>query len=301
MSLTVEQLAERRTGLGGSDIAAALGLSPYKTAMQLYLEKRGEWDQGEPPEDSEVQWWGRMLEPIVRQRYAEETGRIVVMPPGTLRHPVHSFLLAHVDGLIDGERRGYEGKTAFHSFGWGEEGTDQIPLPYLLQVHAYLTVTAYEVWDVCTLIGRRFKFYEVAADAEMSEMIIAGAADFMRRVKENDPPPLDYRHSTAIDVVKRLYPGTNGARLPASADAIAWRASLEAAQVAKKSAESSIAEMKARLLEEMGEAALLAFPDGKCFRRQTIQRAAYSVEATSYMDFRLINDGKAPALKRKQA
>jgi putative phage-type endonuclease len=300
VTLTAEQIATRQTGIGGSDVAAALGLSKRKTALQLYLEKRGEIEVEEPPEDSEVIWWGRMLEPIVRQKYAEETGRIVVLPHGTLHHPTHHFMLAHVDGVIDGEPRGYEGKTAFHSTGWGEEGTDQIPREYLLQVHHYLTVCNFEVWDVAVLIGRHFQVYEVPRDPEMSEMLIATEREFMRRVEEGDRPNLDYDHPTARDVVKKLYPGTNGARLVASENAIAWRTQLEKEAAAAKAALATVESLKARLLEEMGEAALLAFPDAKCYRRQKVERVGYSVEPAEYMDFRLINDGKGlPGAKRR--
>lgn len=297
--LTAEQIATRQTGIGGSDAAAALGLSKRKTALQLYLEKRGELEEEQPAEDDEFIWWGRALEPIVRQKYAETTGRVVMLPHGTLHHPVHHFMLAHVDGLIDGEPRGYEGKTAFRSTGWGEEGTDQIPREYLLQVHHYLTVCNFEVWDVAVLIGRRFQVYEVPRDREMSEMLIAVEGDFMRRVAEGNPPRLDYDHPTARDVVKKLYPGTNGARLVASETAIAWRAQLEAAQLAEKTAKANIESLKSRLLEEMGEAALLAYPDGKAHRRQKLDRAAYSVDATSYIDFRIINDGNPHEQRRR--
>jgi predicted phage-related endonuclease len=268
--------------------------------LELYLEKRGEIARAEPAANDEVIWWGRALEPIVRQRYAETTGRIVVLPADTLRSPKHPFMLAHVDGLIQGEPRGYEGKTAFHSIGWGEEGTDEIPREYLLQVHHYLTVTDFEVWDVAVLIGRHFQIYEVPRDREMSEMLIAGETEFMRRVREGDPPRLDYDHPSAREVIKKLYPGTNGARLVASESAIAWRKQLEVAAAAEKAAKANVESLKSRLLEEMGEAALLAFPDAKCYRRQKIERAGYSVEPAEYMDFRLINDGKGlPGAKRR--
>lgn len=298
MSLTAEQIATRQTGIGGSDAAAALGLSKRKTALQLYLEKRGQFADADPI-DEEVIWWGNALEPVVRQKYAEKTGRVVLLPKDTLRHPEHHFMLAHVDGIIDGEPRGYEGKTAFHSTGWGEEGTDQIPRDALLQTHHYLTVTGFEVWDVAVLIQRHFQIYEVQADPEMSEMLIAGEAEFMRRVREEDAPALDYDHKTARDVVKKLYPGTNGARLVASESAVEWRKQLELAQSVEKAAEATVESMKSRLLDEMGEAALLAFPDGRAFRRQLTQRAGYTVKPTEYMDARFINDGKAAALKQR--
>lgn len=302
--LTPEQHEARRTRIGGSECAAALGLSKRKTALQLYLEKRGEIEREHIPEDSEAIWWGRALEPVVRQKYAETTGRIVVMPD-TVVHPVHDFMVAHLDGVsFDGvvgkDPRGYEGKTAFLSTGWGEEGTDQIPGDYLMQVHHYMICGALPSFDVCSLIGRRFAYYHVEPDAELHEMIIEGERDFMRRVREDDPPPLDYQHKTSLDVLRKLYPGTNGARLVATEEAIGWREAMIAAAEAEKAAKADKDGYRARLLELMGEAALLAFPDGKCFRRQITERAGYVVEATKFVDARFINDPETPKARKRR-
>jgi putative phage-type endonuclease len=290
--LTAIQIVERQSGVGGSDSAPALGLSKRKTSRQLFHEKRGELE----PDvyDQEAIWWGNALEPIVRQKYSEVSGNVVRLPEGTIWHPVHDFMCAHIDGYVDNTspKRGYEGKTAFHSTGWGEEGTDQIPTEYLMQVQHYMAVTGLPVFDVSCLIGRRFAFYQVEADLELHEMIIEGERDFMRRVRENDPPPLDYTHKTALDVIKKLYPGTNGTRLVATVESIEWRAAMDQAAEAEKLAKREKESYKARLLEFMGEAALLAFPDGKAFRRQTTNRKSYIVDATSFIDARFVNDTK---------
>lgn len=287
MSLTAHQIEIRKTGLGGSDCAAALGLSKRKTALRLYLEKRGE--ASDEIEETEEIWWGRMLEPVVRQKYAERTGRTVLLPKDTLRHAEHDFMLANIDGFTN-DGRGYEGKTAIMSTGWGEEGTDQIPIDYLMQTHHYLVVTEFPVFDVTTLIGRRFAFYEIPADPEMAAMIIEGEGDFMRRVREGDPPPLDYKHRTAPEVIKLLYPGTNGRRVYASAEALEWRAEMERGAGLEKDGKALKDEMKARLLFEMGEAAIMSFRDGKALRRKKITKEPYHVAASSYIDARLVND-----------
>lgn len=301
MALTTEQIQARQFAVGGSDAAAALGLSPRKTARQLFHEKRGEI---EPEEyDTEAIWWGNALEPIVRQKYAEVTGNVVRLPVGTIVHPEHEFMVAHIDGYVDNTtpRRGYEGKTAFHSTGWGEEGSDQIPISYLLQVQHYMIITDLPVFDVCCLIGRKFAFYEVPApDAEMREMIIEGERDFMRRVREGDPPPLDYQHKTALDVIKKIYPGTNGQRLMADEKMIEIRMEREHWAAQEKLAKAEKEARTAQMLDFMGQAALLAFPDGKAFRRQVTNRAGYTVEPTSFVDCRFVNDGQ-PQHKRGKA
>ena len=65
-------LEERRQGIGGSDAAAAVGLSPWKTRLELWLEKTGQTpDREETPEMRR----GTLLEPVVKQLYADATGR----------------------------------------------------------------------------------------------------------------------------------------------------------------------------------------------------------------------------------
>lgn len=305
MTLTPQQQAARESRIGGSEAAAALGLSPRMTALQLYLEKRGEIEREEISEYDNQIWWGRKLEPIVRERYAIETGRIVVQPTDSIIHPEHDFMIAHLDGVsfegeVGNDPRGYEGKTAFLSTGWGEEGTDQIPTEYLIQVHHYMICARLPRFDVCSLIGRRFAFYQVEPDPELHEMIIEGERDFIRRVREGDPPPLDYQHKTATDVVKKMYPGTNGQRIVATAELIAIREAMMAADAAEKAAKREKDAYKARLLHEMGDAALLAFPDGKCLRRQITQRAGYVVEPTEYLDVRFVNDPEASRKRNRR-
>lgn len=290
MGLTALQIVERHKGVGGSDAAPALGLSKRKTSRQLFHEKRGELE----PDvyDEEAIWWGNALEPIVRQKYAEKSGNVVRLPEGTIWHSEHDFMCAHIDGYVDNTtpKRGYEGKTAFHSMGWGEEGTDQIPVEYLMQTQHYMAVTGLPVFDVACLIGRRFAFYQVEADLELHEMMIEGERDFMRRVRENDPPPLDYAHNTALDVIKKLYPGTNGKRLVAPPEVVEWRNARDVFSEAEKAAKKEKDAFTTRLLEFMGDAAVLAFPDGKAFRRQTTKRKGYFVEPSEYVDCRMVKD-----------
>lgn len=180
-----EWLAARRKGIGGSDAAAVLGLSPWKTPLQVYLEKRDE--SGETP-DNESMLWGRVLEPVIRQQYAERTGRTVRVPDGIITHGQYDWMLANLDGVTD-DRRVVEIKTARSGQDWGEPGTDEIPGHYLLQVQHYMAVTGFLVADVAVLIGGSdFRLYEVEADGELQEMLIDGEREFWQRVIEGNPP-----------------------------------------------------------------------------------------------------------------
>lgn len=185
-----EWLKERMTGIGGSDAAAVLGLSKWRTPLEVYREKRGELG---PQEDNESFLWGRVLEPVICQQYAERTGRVVRVPDGILRHPVHGFMLANLDGVTD-DGRVVEVKTARTGADWGDEGSDQVPADYLLQVQHYMAVTGFVVADVAVLIGGSdFRMYEVPADAELQEMLVEREAEFWRNVEQGIPPePVTY-------------------------------------------------------------------------------------------------------------
>ena len=178
-------LEERRKGIGGSDAPVVCGLSKRKSPYELWLEKRGEAPEAE---DTEPMFWGRTLEPVIRQRYANETGKVVEVPGKILVHPKHPWMIANVDGIIPGERV-LEVKTARTAEGWGEEGTDEVPQAYLIQVQHYLAVTGLPVADVAVLIGGQdYRTYEVPADDEAQEMIIEREVVFWERVKHGPAP-----------------------------------------------------------------------------------------------------------------
>lgn len=283
MSLTASQLEARSRGIGGSDAAVALGLSPWKTALELWREKRGE---GEPVPETEPMRWGTLLEPVIRQEYANRTGRVVRVPTDTLTHASLPFILANVDGVTD-DRRLFEAKTARSAQGWGEPGTDAIPQPYLIQVQHYLLVLGYEVADVAVLIGgSEYRQYEVTADAELQEMLIEGEADFWRHVESGQAPELDLESPRALEIVRKLFPGTNGQRVTADAALDHWRAVYEDACEARDRYTAVADGAKAHLLYAMGEAAELVFADGKALRRRLQRRKGYTVPESSYIDAR---------------
>lgn len=205
MNAREEWLNERRSGIGGSDAAAILGLSPWKTPLSVYLEKIG---QAPERPDNDRMLWGRLLEPVIRQHYADQTGRVVRMPGtpyGLVRSETHPFMLATIDGFTD-DGRILEIKTAGSADGWGEPGTDEVPEYYLPQVQHYLAVTGFAVADVAVLIGGHdFRIYHVEADKEFHDILIDVEASFWRCVEQRVPPP-----PVSGDDVARLFPKDTG-------------------------------------------------------------------------------------------
>src|SRR5690606_13030659 len=93
-------LAVRKGGIGSSDAAAAVGLHPYKSQLQLWMEKTGR-DAGlpvvDPNDDQSPMYWGTLLEPIVAAHYTRRTGYRVRRVNAVLQHPEHSWMLANLD------------------------------------------------------------------------------------------------------------------------------------------------------------------------------------------------------------
>lgn len=178
-------LEERRKGIGGSDVAAILGLSPFKTAYQVYREKRkevGDW------KGNNLTDWGKRMEPAIRQWYSDQTGRNVRLPDKIMYHEKYPFMLASLDGFTD-DQRIVEIKTARSGKGWGEPGTNEIPDYYAVQCHHYMIVTGFDVTDVpVSVSGGSPELYEVPADKEIAEMIIETCATFWKRVVDGNPP-----------------------------------------------------------------------------------------------------------------
>lgn len=201
-----EWLRYRKCGIGGSDVAAILGISKWNSAISLWLDKTNQTN--EPVEENEAMQWGTIMEPIIRNHFAEVTGKTVVEVKAMLQHPEHPFMLADVDGLTtddEGNPAILEIKTA--SEYKRSEWENDIPSYYLTQVQHYLCVTGVQKAYVAVLIGgNSFKVYEVDADAEIQSMLIAVEKDFWNKVQNMIRPEMD-GSDAAKNLLDSLYHG----------------------------------------------------------------------------------------------
>lgn len=276
---------DRHLYIGSSDAAAAMNLSPWQTAVDLWLEKRG----ASPPfEGNAATRWGKLLEPLLRQEYAEQTRRAVYLPQERLVHPEVTFIAAHPDGITD-DGRLLELKTARSAEDWGEPGGDEIPTPYTIQVQHQLMVTQLPVADVAVLVGGSdFRLYEVPADRELQGDILEAEVEFWRFVEQGIQPPLDFSAPHVLAVVRKLYPGTNGQTVDADESCIKAREELETAKELLEASTEARDAALARLLYFMQDAALLRFPDGRALRRQYTSRKEYTVAANEFISTRWV-------------
>ncbi len=185
-----QQRIERCLGIGGSDMGIIMGLSSYKTPYQLYLEKIGEVDPSNKM--TEAQYWGEKLEPTVRKEF-EERHDVTIEMPDTIIHPDYPFLRGNLDGFIPKYNAVLEVKThsEFNIKEWGEEGTNQIPKSYLLQVAHYCLITNADCAYIAVLIGNgKYREYKYTRDTTLEANVLNAAQKFWSCVQTKTPPPL---------------------------------------------------------------------------------------------------------------
>ncbi|MGL4819500.1 MAG: YqaJ viral recombinase family protein [Bacilli bacterium] len=202
--ITEEQRKLRRLSIGGSDAAAILGLSKWKSPFRVWMEKTGAVEV--PEINSWPIRWGTKTEHAVRELFEEESGKKVRQRYQTLVHPEYEFITANLDGVIVGERAVFEAKTAtvYKAKAW--QG-DEIPVQYLIQGLHYLAVTGYDrVYFACMIGNSDFVWKVVERDEELIKQIIDAEVKFWNEhVIANEPPELDGSED-ASRILSEQYP-----------------------------------------------------------------------------------------------
>jgi len=208
----------RKQGIGGSDAAAAVGLNPYQSMLELWLIKTGR-DAALPVDDPDNEdspmYWGSILEPIVAAHYTKRTGRKVRRVNAVLQHPDvdKAWMLANLDYQVvaDHSVQILECKTA------GEYGArlwrDGVPEYVQCQVQHQLAVTGKSAADVCVLIcGQSLQIHRIERDEALIANLIELERRFWEFVVTDTPPPADGSDS-AGQALQALYPKDNGETL----------------------------------------------------------------------------------------
>jgi putative phage-type endonuclease len=180
-------LQARRAGIGGSDVAPILGLSRWKTPLDVYLDKIGQ--APEQPE-SEPMIWGTLLEPVILGEFHRRFGHEVQKPVGILKDTDRPWMLASLDGWAPELEAIIEVKTARTADGWGDDGSGEIPAYYQTQVAHYMAVTGARLAFVPVLIGAAdFRTYRVERDERfIDDLVEAERAFWHDHVLAGVPP-----------------------------------------------------------------------------------------------------------------
>ncbi|HKK57554.1 lambda-exonuclease family protein [Marinobacter sp.] len=264
-----EWLKVRKQGIGSSDAAAAVGMNPYQSQLELWMVKTGR-DAGLPKPDSDDPtspvYWGHILEPIVAEQYSQQTGRKVRRVNAVLQHPdlERHWMLANLDYSVVGNHdvQILECKTAgeFGSRLWKEGVPDYIQC----QVQHQLAVTGKQSADVCVLLcGQELKIYRIDRNEELIEALYVLERQFWDFVETDTPPPVDGTDS-AERALRHLYPVDQGETLDFSqskelSDAFDELLAIRSEMESLKSTESHL---KQRIESQMGEASKATFLSG---------------------------------------
>jgi putative phage-type endonuclease len=184
---------ERRSGIGGSDIAVILGISPFgKTTEDIWRDKLG---LSMPLEETGPMKRGTRLEKVAIEEYSNATGREIATGQQLYRHPLRSHMIAHLDGQIMDEAGQWSGVLEVKIpnvqtyMRYRREGIGD----YVnIQAQHYLCVTGRpwasiyiwspEVWDGFCV--------DAKPDTGIIDMIYQKADEFWQYVENKTPPPL---------------------------------------------------------------------------------------------------------------
>jgi putative phage-type endonuclease len=187
-------LEVRKGGIGSSDAAAAVGLNPYKSPLELWMEKTGRAStNGEQTGFDDPRYWGTLLEPYVAIAYQQKTDRRVRKINAVLGSPEVQIL---------------ECKTA------GEFGSrlwrDGVPEYVQIQVQHQLAVTGKAAADVAVLLcGQQLEIFRIERDEDVIARLTVLEARFWEHVESDTPPPADGSESSAR-ALRQMYPGGGG-------------------------------------------------------------------------------------------
>ena len=223
-----EFLQRRKSGIGSSDVAAVLGISPWVTPYQLYCEKTSPVID---VEESEILHFGHIMESVIASEYMRRHGVKLQKRNRMYRSRKYPELIADIDRYEVGGRivelknvSEWAGKSKFG------DGKDDVPDYYLLQCQHQMFVTEIHELSLAAVIGgHRYRDYEIQYDAELAEFAAAKCHEYYTEcVEKRNPPP-----ATAKDVLSDYYMAKAGAQIvatPEVTEIIARYKELKAAQ-----------------------------------------------------------------------
>ena len=249
--------SDRHLYIGGSEIAAVVGLNPYKTPLQVYQEKRGEAEP-EDLSDNEAVHFGNVLEDVIAEEFSRRNA-VQVRRDNTVYTLDDSPIRGHIDRRLVGVKEGLECKHAsfFFASEFGEEGTDQLPMHYLIQCHGYLALTGWETWHLGVLCGgNNFRQYTVTRDDDLCQSLVDQVNHFWANLQQGIPPePMN------LEDLIRLYPTDDGGSIGATIDIAQACTDLNTIKADLKQIDARKKELEMKIKKHMGSHALLIGPD----------------------------------------
>lgn len=262
-----EWLALRKQGIGGSDMAAILGVSPWATPVDVWLDKT---NQSQPIESNDAMWIGNELEDAVARRYADERG-VGVVRHNFIEIDSDNHMIGNVDRLVllSGEKvaahmgevrttRGLEVKTS------SMDEWEEVPAHYEAQVMSYMslmpTIQSFDVAAMFYGLQKSFKVYNIARDETIIEAIRAVAKEFWERNVLTGTPPEPINENDCRTLWKRFNPGKKVVA-PEHIAAFVWK--IKEAKKQIKETEKKISDMTTEVMAAMEDGEILLDESGQ--------------------------------------
>jgi putative phage-type endonuclease len=195
--LSEEQLAIRKTGVSGSEVAAVAGLSPWKSPQDVWADKLG---LSEPLEQNEAMERGNYLESALLRWMADREGVIIDTDQQTIRSPDHDLVIATPDGLcyLPTDDTGPVAVAEVKSPGWRtardwadpQAVPDGIPTYYLPQVTWEMAAANLDQAIVGALLGGKLQTYRVDFNPDLYQALLGKVEPFWEYVLRREPPPV---------------------------------------------------------------------------------------------------------------
>jgi putative phage-type endonuclease len=273
MGATARQLESHRHGIGGADAAAIVDLDPYKTKLHVWARLRG---IDVPRRETEGMGWGLALERAVALRWMAESGLVTRPSRRTWRHPKYRYIIGHLDGAVgdpypDGGQDLLEVKTARSDRDWGEDQTNSpeaIPAWYRPQVMHYAGLTGARTIHVAVLIGgSEFRRYAIPADPAWSADQFEAERDFHETyVVTGIEPPAG---PSGRDILRLIHPDSGPQMVHATAEQEALIGDYRAAELAADNAAARAEELRALIVQIIGDDLGLEGPFGRITYRRS--------------------------------
>ena len=207
-----EWLDYRKKGIGGSDAAAIMGVSPFATKRDLFYDKTGIRPVLQENEDNWVaKEVGHRLEDLVAEIFSQKTG-LKIFPVRTMfRHPLYPWMLADVDFFIefaDGSYGILECKTT--NYNCQEKwANNTIPVNYEYQVRHYMSVMNIDKAYIACLYGNNeeeFFIRPIERDLEIEEDLLAEERYFWEeKVLKREEPEYVEKADLVIASIKKHF------------------------------------------------------------------------------------------------
>lgn len=201
--------------IGGSTVGAIMGVSPWLTPLDIYMEKRG---IEVPNENSEAKISGHIWEPYVAQMVNYMPGyenAEIIDDTGFYQHDYYPFAVANLDRRII--NNGKEGileikTTSYHNTETIKKWKNGIvPIYYEYQIRWYMAIMDLPYADIICAWGMRpsdMHIIHVERDLDIENWIFDEVSKFVKCVETGEPPAMgDIDPELADECFRRLYGG----------------------------------------------------------------------------------------------